>query len=265
MTPRFTLSRPLLACCVGILWITTLSAKPLPKNYQRDSIPVLTQRCSRLLTHAYMAERKIRTERHLPGWEGFPVQLYEYHTGRDTVAGVRKVGRVYLLNPSPKKLATWIANACCHTTGALDYRHSQQLLRWIAGQSGGQFPVLGVVYEAMERPQVYYPYLFKDGVTVYLADSTWFAADQHCTEAQLNHYLTLTNRDLKPYTGRYARICSTTREQYLHNGGTEAVGRSTTREERVVHWLEVVRQLYQQAWRSDRNALIEAWARENLD
>ena len=48
-------------------------------------------------------------------------------------------------------------------------------------------------------------------------------ADKHCTDEQLEFYLYLTNEDLKPNTGRYARICSTYRTQYYKNGGTEAV------------------------------------------
>ena len=38
------------------------------------------------------------------------------------------------------------------------------------------------------------------------------------------YYLHLTNDDLKPNTGRYARICSTYRTQYYKNGGKEDVG-----------------------------------------
>ena len=72
----------------------------------------------------------------------------------------------------------------------------------------------------------------------------------------------MTNADLKPNTGRYARICSTNRTQYYKNGGKTNVGDND--EHRSQAWLDVVRQLYQLAWLSDRNKLIIAWAKEQL-
>ena len=120
----------------------------------------------------------------------------------------------------------------------------------------------GVVYEAMERPGRYEPYVFKDGVTVYVADSARFPADGHCTPEQLAFYLTLTDADLKPRTGRYARICSTTREQSKAAGGRDEVGDSGS--DRRLAWLDTVRRLYRRAMKSDRNELMIAWAKANL-
>ena len=74
----------------------------------------------------------------------------------------------------------------------------------------------------------------------------------------------MTNADLQPYTGTYARISSTTREQYAANGGPSAVGKSEPRDARVQDWLSVVRTLYKAAWDSDENTLITAWAKANL-
>ena len=218
-----------IACC---------PARPLPKAWVRDSLPAL------------------------PGWEGFNVRLYEYRTGRDVRTGAPKTGRVYLLNPEPERLARWIATTCLEVKGSLGFEYTDRLLRWIRGQSGAQFPVRGVVYEAMERPGRYEPYVFKDGVTVYVADSARFPADGHCTPEQLAFYLTLTDADLKPRTGRYARICSTTREQYKAAGGRDEVGDSGS--DRRLAWLDTVRRLYRRAMKSDRNELMIAWAKANL-
>jgi hypothetical protein len=85
--------------------------------------------------------------------------------------------------------------------------------------------------------------------------------DKHCTDEQLEYYLRLTNDDLKPNTGRYARICSTNRDHYYAAGGTIDVGDNENN--RKHKWLEVVRQLYQQAWNSDRNELMIAWAKSS--
>ena len=167
------------------------------------------------------------------------------------------------MKPSqPERLARWIATTCLEVKGSLGFEYTDRLLRWIRGQSGAQFPVRGVVYEAMERPGRYEPYVFKDGVTVYVADNARFPADGHCTPEQLAFYLTLTDADLKPRTGRYARICSTTREQYKAAGGRDEVGDSDS--DRRLAWLDTVRRLYRRAMKSDRNELMIAWAKANL-
>lgn len=70
-----------------------LSAKPLPKEYVRDSLPVLAERCRQLLETAYMADSLVGETDSLPGWEGLPVRLYEYRTDPTSGPGSRKKGR----------------------------------------------------------------------------------------------------------------------------------------------------------------------------
>ena len=129
----------------------------------QDSLPAMVERCARVLDAAYMAQRLIRIDRNLKGWRGCPVALYAYETGYDSTARGPKLGKVYLYNPSPERLARWIMNACWKVKGSLDYRYTERMRRQVLYQSGGQFPVSGVVYEAMYRAGDYYPYLFKDG------------------------------------------------------------------------------------------------------
>lgn len=233
----------------------------VPRKLMRDSLPVMVERCARVLDAAYMAQRLIRVDRDLEGWKGCPVSLYAYDTGYDSTVCGPKRGKVYLYNPTPERLAKWIMNACWKVKKSLDYRYTERMRKQVLYQSGGQFPVSGVVYEAMYRAGDYYPYLFKDGVTVWLADSTYFAADKHPTETQLDFYLTMTKNDLKPHTGKYARIISTTPQQYVAAGGKEPVldGDVVTQ-----HWLDVVRTMYKRAMKSDRNELMEIWAETNL-
>ena len=239
---------------------TTLNS--LPKTFLRDGFPLLVERCRNVLSSAYMAQKLISEHTNIPGWEGYPVKLYEYYTGKDVKKGVPKRGLVYLLNPSAEQLATWIATTCWEVKHSTDSTYLYKLAEFIKRQSGAQFPVQGVVYEDMYTKGFYEPYIFKDGVTVYVADSTQMPADKHCTDEQLEFYLRMTNADLKPNTGRYARICSTNRTQYYKNGGKTNVGDND--EHRSQAWLDVVRQLYQLAWLSDRNELIIAWAKEQL-
>lgn len=234
-------------------------------QYMRDSLEVEAARCAKTLKAAYMADKKLGVNKEIPGWEGYPVELYEYHTGVDSRTGGPKKALVYMLNPDPVKLAKWIINAVYDATGDVDPAKVEQIRRNILYQSGAQFPVKGVVYEAMYRPGEYYPYIFKDGVTVYMEDEAAHkAADENPGDELLNFYLNMDNSALKSYTGRYARICSTTREMYYNAGGTEDVGFSDDGK-RDLKWLDTVAKLYKEAWNSDRNFLIYSWALWNFN
>ncbi|AHF16298.1 hypothetical protein NIASO_16375 [Niabella soli DSM 19437] len=233
----------------------------MPAAYLKDSFPVLIAHCKAVLDKAYMVQKLVATTDTLPGWEGYPVKLYQYETGKDLYTGQPKTGMVYLLNPSPQKLAMWIATACWTVKGSVDSKYTDSLLKWINGQSNAQFPVKGVVYEDQYTRNFQEPYVFKDGVTVYVKDSTMFPRDKTCTLAQLAFYLRITNDDLKPQTGQYARIASTRREDYISNGGTADVGDAANRK---IKWLSVVRDLYKKAWNSDENELIILWAKDHL-
>ena len=236
-------------------------AKNLPRKIIRDSLPVMTERCRQLLKAAYMEGTLLGETDTIPGWEGYPVKLYEYYTGTDVRINAPKKGKVYMLNPSPEKLAMWILTTSWEVKGNVDYENTQKIYKRILHQSGAQFPVSGVVYEAMYRAGEYYPYLFKDGVTVYLKDSTYFARDEHPTEEMLDFYLRMQYSDLTERTGTWARIISTNREMYTAAGGTVDVGTSQNKKQ---IWLQVVRDLYKKAWKSDKNELMIAWAKSAL-
>lgn len=236
---------------------------PVVQAYYRDSLASLTARCEKVLAAAYMAENLLGERDDLPGWEGYPVQLWEYHTGNDIYLHAPKRGLVYMLNPAPEQLARWVVNAVFDATGALDPADIEEVCSYIQWQSGAQFPVSGVVYEDMYTEGFFEPYVFKDGVTVYVADSTYLTREKHPTDAMLEYYLTLTNDQLRTNTGRFARICSTTREMYYAAGGTADVGYSDDGQ-RSQAWLAEVGRLYREAWHSDKNFLIYAWAKANL-
>jgi endoglucanase len=252
-------------CFIFLITTISFTAKAqittIPDQWIKDSMPSLIQKAKEVLSHAYMVQKLLATNDTLPGWEGFPVKLYEYETGNDLYTGKPKTGKVYLLNPSPEKLAMWVATACLETKQSLDTNYTYKLLKWIDNQSNAQFPVKGVVYEDQYTKDFQEPYVFKDGVTVYIKDTTMWPKDKTCTPEQLDFYLRITNDDLKPQTGQYARISSTTREDYKASGGTEDVG---SKDDRKQKWLEVVRELYKKAWNSDRNEVIIMWAKNHL-
>lgn len=236
---------------------------PVVEKYFADSLAVLTERCQDVIDAAYMCGTLLGENKEIPGWEGYPVQLWEYYTGNDIKIGVPKKGLVYLLMPSPEKLAKWIVNAVFDVKGEINYEDVEKIRTFIKWQSGAQFAVRGVVYEDMYTAGFYEPYVFKDGITVYIADPQWFPEDKTCTEEQLQYYLNLTNDQIKPNTGRYARICSTTREMYYAAGGTADVGYSTE-DGRKISYLDEIARCYKEAWDSSRNFLIYAWAKSNL-
>ena len=93
---------------------------PIVQAYYRDSLASLTARCEKVLAAAYMAENLLGERDDLPGWEGYPVQLWEYHTGEDIYLHAPKRGLVYMLNPSPEQLAKWVVNAVFDATGELE-------------------------------------------------------------------------------------------------------------------------------------------------
>lgn len=237
-------------------------SQKIPASYLRDSLPALVQKTKWLLDRAYMAQKLLSTTDTLPGWEGYPVRLYQYQTGNDLYTGKPKIAKVYLLNPSPEKLAMWIVTACWEVKESVDYKYTSKVLQWIKNQSGAQFPVKGIVYEDQYTRDFQEPYLFKDGVTVYLQDSANWPQDKTCTPEQIELYLKISNKELKPQSGKYARIASTTREDYKNCGGTEDVGDVN---DKKLKWLEVVRELYKKAWNSDRNELIVYWAKNHLE
>lgn len=236
-----------------------------------DDFQKLVADCQKVIsTSQYMAGTLIEETKSYPNYEGYPVKLYQYETGKDVQTGIKKKGLVYMLNPTAEKLATWIAMAVWRTKGDINTSAMDALLKQILIQSGVQFPVCGIVYEDMSSSGQY-PYLFKDGVTVYAADRAKWATEDpahegnySCTDAQLNYNIKITNEELKTYTGTYARICSTVREEYKAYGGTVDVGTSESQSTRSLKWLDVVRDLYKKAWDSNENQLITAWAKANL-
>lgn len=251
---------------VFLTFCFSISAKAqimqIPDQWMKDSMPLLIQKAKEVLSHAYMAQKLLGTTDTISGWQGYPVKLYEYETGNDLYSGKPKTGKVYLLDPSSEKLAMWVATACWEVKGNRDTAYTYSLLKWIDNQSNAQFPVKGVVYEDQYTKDFQEPYVFKDGVTVYIKDTTMWPKDKTCTPEQLDFYLRVTNDDLKPQTGQYARISSTTREDYKASGGSEDVG---SKDDRKQKWMEVVRELYKKAWNSDRNELIIMWAKNHLE
>ena len=192
-----------------------------------------------------------------PGWEGLPLIKCRYQLkDKDET---QKSATVILLNPSPEQLARWVVRTCQEVKGSVEAKYTDKLSRHIMAQSGAHFPVAGIVFEdILPADGIFEVYCFRNGVTVGVKGV------KHQSPLQpANEEIELSLHGEIRWTGKYARLQGTTREQYKANGGTVEVGSSASGQRKAT-WLEVSRQLYQAAWDNDRNELMIAWAKGNL-
>ena len=181
------------------------------------------------------------------GWNGLPVQLCTYRESGVSV-------RTYMLNASPDQRARWIVNACLDIQAVSTKACANKLFESIkTASSGGVFPVAGFIPEPASAAggtgHKILCLLFRDGVTVAVKNIDAPAAvNNQC------HFGDDINDRPVTKVKKYARIASTTREEYLACSGKP---KSTVD---GLKWIVVVRDLYQKAWTSDRNQLITAKA-----
>ncbi len=226
-----------------------LTSRPLAQS----AVETLTAEFGpRLLASRYMEKNTKPVE--WPGYEGLPTLLCEYSV-TDKKTSITKSAPVVLLNPPPEMLAGWIVDACIQASGTFVLDDARKFFNHVISQSGGQFPVAGVVYEDMEGDGLMKAYCFRDGVTVRVDGMV------HRTTAPL----TIAEREAslrgpvnRVYT--YARIASTSPNDYKAAGGTVDVGDN---QERKLAWLEVVRDAYTKAWKTGRNDLFVQWLKNH--
>jgi hypothetical protein len=161
-----------------------------------------------------------------------------------------------MLNPDATQLARWVFTAC-RRIGRDAPPCRDRLLDQVIGQSGGQFPVAGVVLEDLNEDGAFENYSFREGLTVKLAGVPNGGTAQ-LTPAQMT--LALSPDTVITSARRLARIQGTSPDEYRANGGSEDVG--TTQAPSLL-WPQVVGRLYRKAWGADEYELMTAWARAN--
>ena len=173
-----------------------------------------------------------------PRWHGFPVRLCKYTDIGATV-------ETYMLNADRQKIAMWFATAC-GDAGAVNVRACIDRLakEAVAASSMGVFPVDGFIPEPEYGGRCF---LFRDGVTVGTA-----AYPHPAAPLRGNCEPVVRAEEAVTYAAKFARIMSTTREDYRAAGGAKPVV--------GIEWLDVVRELYQAAWSGRRNELVSARA-----
>lgn len=186
----------------------------------------------------------------LAGWEGYETRRCSYEVTDKKTSKV-KSGLVVMLNPSAIKLSEWIISACRNVRPTQKLPTcTKQLFERILVQSGGQFPVAGIVYEdIIPADGINEAYGFRDGVTTILT-----GVKHRGTEPLSAQELegAITAEPLQTASDNaFARIAGVTRSEFRKaNPAASIAGLS---------WLATVRTEYQKAWNSSRNSLVEAW------
>jgi hypothetical protein len=185
----------------------------------------------------------------LVGWDNIPAIKCRYDV-KDT-GGRKKSGLVVMANPTPERLATWILNACEAVKPTTNRRDcSQRVFKDILKQSGGQFPVSGVVYEdIIPKNGVFEVYGFHNGVTTRL-NGLKHRRTTPLSDAELE--TTLSAEPLNTITlAAPARIIGITRGVYKKAHPTVDID--------GLKWNDVVASEHKRALSGNRNFLIETW------
>ncbi len=177
------------------------------------------------------------------GYEGLPTKRCVYRQGSLKAA-------VVLLDPDGPQLARWV-NITCEgllPVGKSTERCGLALLRRIASQSSGHFPVAGVVLENGKA------YAFRDGVTVTIA------AFKNGTKTQLSaEQLELSMSAPVIGWGRFARLQGTTFDEYRRFGRlTDVSGKLI--DDSSMTFPQLVGARWRDDWGKDINSLMRTWA-----
>jgi hypothetical protein len=242
----------------AVLLFLTVSAMPLAARAgDGTNVPAIIEKLAAELAPRLAEARYLEKNPKpvvVPGWESYPTMLCTYSV-EDKALHTNKTASVVLLDPDAHRLARWMVTACIAVKGAAATNDLKKLGDFILWQSGGQYPVRGIVYEdILPANGINEVYCFRDGVTVKLK-GVEHRSEKQPTPAEIEQSLKASINDVT-WVGRFARIQSATREQYQAAGGRENV--------EGTNWLELSRKLYQKAWNSDTNELMIAWARANL-
>lgn len=213
----------------------------IPSGYFKGATPDDDVAYAESRIHPWKSSHCDAPNMNYPRWEGFPVTLCEYSDIGVTV-------KTYMLNADKAKQAAWTVTACrdaqaLNMHACIDYLVSEVR----NASSGGVFPIAGYIPEPQDGGVCY---VFRDGVTVWTTlRKKWLKPKhKHCGNSDDEE---MTQPLFKAW--KFARIASTTRPEYKAAGGTRPVD--------GLKWIDVVRDLYQQAWNSDRNELMSAKAK----
>ena len=93
-------------------------------------------------------EKNPQPVRNPAGWEGYPLVKCR-HSVKDPVDG--RINTAEVINAEPKKLHAGWVSTCIEGKDSARLADLDRLSRHIIGASGAQFPVAGIVLEAMNN------------------------------------------------------------------------------------------------------------------
>jgi len=196
----------------------------------------------------------------LPNWEEFPLKKCTYNQIDKNAPKKIKTATVIMLNPDKEVLAKWIIASCLIVNGNMDIDACTNKIAYkIIDASGSQFAVSGIVLEDQNSDGIQEAYIFRDGVTVCVQDGIgvckpdgryvpftgMFGEKENAIALDPNKKVVSTASKSGP-----ARIQSTTRQMYQDYLGNKA------KDVEGIKWLDVVRELYQDAWKRAHNAAL---------
>lgn len=190
------------------------------------------------------------SEATFPNWDGFPLQKCAYNQPDKNAPQTGKTASVIMLNPEQEVLAKWLVASCVIVKGSTGIKSCTiKLAKAVIGASGSQFAVAGIVLEDINpEDKIQEAYTFRDGVTVKVQDGLpvgfagMFGENENKIAIDPDKNVLSTASTRGP-----ARIQSTTRQMYRAYMGSEA------KDVTGIKWLDVVRELYQDAWRRAHN------------
>lgn len=185
-----------------------------------------------------------------PKWENLPLIKCTYRQADKSVPTKEKIATAIMLNPDKELLARWIVASCLIVKGNGNIDNcTVKLAKIIIDASGSQFVVAGIVLEDINpTDQIQEAYTFRDGVTAKVTDGLAVGfkgafGDNESKIALDPAKTVLATASLKGP----ARIQSTWRAMYSDYMGDRAKDVAGTK------WLDVVRELYQDAWKRAHN------------
>jgi hypothetical protein len=180
----------------------------------------------------------------LADWAGLPTESCTYSSG----SGFGDI-KVVMLNAGPDRMAKWLLTACADAAARFPVHCAERLAVRIKCQSGNQFPIAGLVDEGTL-------YTFRDGVTVKLKEFGSTALSHKPSDDEQT--LALSSGTVESVK-KFARVQGTTRAEYAQSTGHNVSDYAG------LAWQAEIRSAYKRAWTSDRNDLLSAWAKANVD
>lgn len=228
---------------VGRLCLAATALAMHQKAVADDAPRSVLEAAKRVSKQGYMAPLGACRDVTQPGYEGLPTKRCTYRQGS-------LKADVVLLDPDGPQLARWVNFTCegLVPVGQSTERCGLALLRRIASQSSGHFPVAGVVLENGKA------YAFRDGVTVTIA------AFKNGTKVQLSaEQLELSMYAPVTGWGRFARLQGTAFDEYRRFGRlTDGSGKLI--DDSSMTFPELVGARWRDDWGGDINSLMRTWA-----